>query len=920
MENNNNNTNNNNKPNSANNKPHKILRANLKEKIEVLDFLTGPPKRTQSETLVHFAKQNRFSISQATLSNWCIKEKEIRQEYDENPHLVNYRRKPVLKYPEVTKAVEQFIENKGKSGVQITDQMIKDVFTKYVQEYGYNANAVKLTGGMLHSFKKRNSISRGKISKISKNPAPAPPPSLSTLSSSSAVTPITNPVTTPSASLHNINSTTPSNQNLISDLYPHPMSTTSSHSSINTHDSHHTHDSGNIRNTDVNRLDQSKPSSIGVNKSAMYQQMVVQDQQSTASGSIIGPNPITGDIAGMGVHQQTSYSNQQSQQQQSVAPTVSGANFIASSLVNQQHQQHLAQMQNLQQNTQQQQQQQQQLLLLQNQPQPFAPFPFQAPLLAQQHLQQLDPQTHLGQIPQSNIQAPQQIDTNTQQSNTSLTDLRGRSQSQASHPDVQPQSLTNTETFNKVNNTNKNQFDFTFEDILNSSVGFNTRLIHSDDNFSTIFRGNMSLDHPNMTSMSPNLSEAASANTPFMPSMLNVQQPHNNFTEGQVGFPGIRAQLNQDAGTIDQSANLNTGRPASVTTVNNQIHSLSNYSNYNQSRPYVLENFTYSRTTHPNAEKVEKILENITDGFVTIYNSGTSAIMGILSYLNPKQVSINNSGYQGTHQVIKFMNKLTGLSKLPLDDCDKLGKGDVLLIETPMNPEGYCMDISHYAEIAHSRGALLIVDSTLAPPPLQFPFSHKADYILYSATKYFSGHSDLLAGFVVSKYKKDKFNLHNERLSLGTNIANFDSFLLLRSLRTFKMRIQQQCTNTERVIRFLQANLSKYVHVIVKIHHSSLQLNSFVAEQLKGYYNPVFAIEFQSMKIAEEILNRFNFLSNNSNLEGGETVVELTSKNPNFVPKADQAAESTLLRFSIGCEDFEDIIKDIDQAMMSFSQ
>ncbi|GMF09166.1 unnamed protein product [[Candida] boidinii] len=542
--------NHNNTSNPENKKPHKILRANLKEKIEVLDFLAGPPKRTQSETLTHFAKQNRFSISQATLSNWCIKEKEIRQEYDENPHLVNYRRKPVLKYPEVTKKVEQFIENKGKSGVQITDQMIKDVFTKYVQEYGYNANAVKLTGGMLHSFKKRNSISRGKISKISKAPTPAPPSSLSTLSASSAVTPTNNSATTPTASMH-INTTTPSNQNLISDLYSHPMSTASSHSSINTHDSHHTHDSGSIRNADLSRPDQNKPSSMGVvNKSTMYQQMVVQDQHSTTSGAIIGPTPITPDITGMGVHQQTSYNTQSAQQdqQQSVAPTISGTNFIASTLVNQEHQQHLAQMQNLQQNTQQHQQHQQhqqQLLLLQNQTQPFAPFPFQAPLLAQQHLQQLDTQTHLGQVSQSNMQATQQVGLNTQQSNQSLTDAHGRSQSQASHPDVQPHSLNSTENFNKLNIANKNQFDFTFEDILNSSVGFNTRLIHSDDNFSTIFRGNMNLDNPNMPSMSPNLSEAASANTPFVPSMLNDQQAHN-LTEAQVGYSTARPQVSQD--------------------------------------------------------------------------------------------------------------------------------------------------------------------------------------------------------------------------------------------------------------------------------------------------------------------------------------------------------------------------------------
>ncbi|GMF03735.1 unnamed protein product [Ambrosiozyma monospora] len=222
--------------------------------------------------------------------------------------------------------------------------------------------------------------------------------------------------------------------------------------------------------------------------------------------------------------------------------------------------------------------------------------------------------------------------------------------------------------------------------------------------------------------------------------------------------------------------------------------------------------------------------------------------MGILSYLNPQKICINNSGYQGTHQVIKLLSKLTGLEKLTLDQISSLPPKSVVLIESPMNPEGYALDIKKYADMAHERQSYLVVDSTLAPPPLQFPFKHGADYIVYSAVKYLAGVSDLSAGFIVSKVKQDKVGLHQERASLGTNIANFDSFLLLRSLRTYKMRILTQCNNTKKVIHYLSSNLKKYDILITKLHHSSLQLNKFVKKQLNGYYNPVFAIEFKAKK------------------------------------------------------------------------
>jgi cystathionine beta-lyase/cystathionine gamma-synthase len=101
-------------------------------------------------------------------------------------------------------------------------------------------------------------------------------------------------------------------------------------------------------------------------------------------------------------------------------------------------------------------------------------------------------------------------------------------------------------------------------------------------------------------------------------------------------------------------------------------------------------------------------------------------------------------GYHGAHAVLGIHSRLTGLQKLPLDcPAEDLQAGDIIHLETPINPTGDAYDIAYYAEKAHSSGALLVVDSTLGPPPLQDPFAHGADVVIHSGTKYFGGHSDL---------------------------------------------------------------------------------------------------------------------------------------------------------------------------------
>lgn len=105
------------------------------------------------------------------------------------------------------------------------------------------------------------------------------------------------------------------------------------------------------------------------------------------------------------------------------------------------------------------------------------------------------------------------------------------------------------------------------------------------------------------------------------------------------------------------------------------------------------------------------------------------------TWFKPRKVSIGG-GYHGSHSILAIHSRLTGLELLPLDcDADELGEGDIIHLETPINPFGTAYDIAYYAEKAHKRGALLFVDSTFGPPGLQDPFKHGADIVMHSGTK-----------------------------------------------------------------------------------------------------------------------------------------------------------------------------------------
>ena len=321
---------------------------------------------------------------------------------------------------------------------------------------------------------------------------------------------------------------------------------------------------------------------------------------------------------------------------------------------------------------------------------------------------------------------------------------------------------------------------------------------------------------------------------------------------------------------------------------------------------YDYDTVVYSRLGTANTNRIEKTIEAITGGHVVAYNSGLSAIFATLAVLNPKVVAFNN-GYHGSGKSIDIYTRIGKFKKVGIDDYEQLGKGDLLLLETPLNPSGTNYDIEFYAEQAHSRGAILAVDSTFAPPPLQDAFKHGADIVIHSATKYFGGHSDLLAGLVIVKTKELKDKLRDDRIYLGTNIGSLEATLLIRSLRTLDLRVPRQSQNAEKLVAYLAENKDKLPH-LKSIQHGSLQTEDFVKKQMPNGPSPVFTIRVSLEEFAKALPSKLKYFIHATSLGGVESLIEWRALSDEHVPP-------DLLRVSVGVENIDDLIEDLAGAL-----
>lgn len=328
----------------------------------------------------------------------------------------------------------------------------------------------------------------------------------------------------------------------------------------------------------------------------------------------------------------------------------------------------------------------------------------------------------------------------------------------------------------------------------------------------------------------------------------------------------------------------------------------------------------YSRMSNPNLARLEALLTALLGGPAVTYSSGLSAFHALLTRLNPRRISIGE-GYHGCHGVIDIITRLTGLEVLPLDcPASDLRPGDLIHLETPLNPTGEAYDIAAFAKKARESGALLSVDATFAPPPLQDPFALGADVVMHSGTKYFGGHSDMLCGVLAVSPKRAEEGLHEgllkDRVFLGSVMGSLEGWLGIRSLRTLELRVRRQSSNAERLVQWLadqKADESSVVSKVVeKVQHASLQPEaaeegSWLRRQMPGGYGPVFALWLRSEKAAKELPSKLRLFHHGTSLGGVESLIEWRAM-------TDKGVDKRLLRVSVGVEGWEDLRDDLKAA------
>ncbi|TLD29962.1 putative cystathionine gamma-synthase protein [Venturia nashicola] len=326
----------------------------------------------------------------------------------------------------------------------------------------------------------------------------------------------------------------------------------------------------------------------------------------------------------------------------------------------------------------------------------------------------------------------------------------------------------------------------------------------------------------------------------------------------------------------------------------------------------------YSRLSAPNISRLELILSSLTNGQALTYSSGLSAFHAMLVFLRPKVIAISD-GYHGCHGVIAILEKLYGLKKVNLWDEKEwdavgFGEGDVVHVETPLNPTGEAINLEVFREKARKRGAYLTVDSTFGPPGLQDPFVQGADVIMHSGTKYFGGHSDMLCGVLVVRKEKKEWvrGLWNERMYLGSVMGNMESWLGVRSLRTLELRVARQSKNAESIVQWLDASLrgegddaAAVQKTVLKLQHASLQKDDmeWIKKQMPGGFGPVFVIWMKSMRLARALPGKLKLFHHATSLGGVESLIE-------WRKMSDSGVDARVLRVSIGVEHWEDLRAD----------
>jgi cystathionine gamma-lyase len=350
-------------------------------------------------------------------------------------------------------------------------------------------------------------------------------------------------------------------------------------------------------------------------------------------------------------------------------------------------------------------------------------------------------------------------------------------------------------------------------------------------------------------------------------------------------------------------------------------------STYVQNAPGDHKGYEYARTQNPTRNALQDALAAIENGTHGIsFGSGLAATDAVMKLLNPgDEVIASNDLYGGTYRIFTKIFERYGIKFqfINMQDAGNIrqfiNKNTKLIwIETPTNPLLNIIDIAASAKIAQEHQLLLCVDNTFASPYLQNPLDLGAHIVLHSATKYLGGHSDVVHGAIVVKDEELAKQLYFIQNSCGAVPGPQDCFLVLRGLKTLHVRMQRHCENGAAVANYLRQHPK-----VARVYWCGFEdhPNHHIAkQQMRGFGGMIsFTLKDDSQEAAFKVLSGTHLFSLAESLGGVESLIgHPASMTHASIPREDRIANGlvdSLIRLSVGIEDVEDLIADLEKAI-----
>lgn len=335
--------------------------------------------------------------------------------------------------------------------------------------------------------------------------------------------------------------------------------------------------------------------------------------------------------------------------------------------------------------------------------------------------------------------------------------------------------------------------------------------------------------------------------------------------------------------------------------------------------------YDYSRLQNPTREEVERtvaLLERGKHGFA--FSSGMAAITTVLKLFKPgDHIIISDDLYGGTYRIFEEVYKGYGIEfnyvdTTNIDTVKRCTKNNTkcFFVETPSNPMMKISDISAISAQAKENGAVTIIDNTFLTPYFQRPLELGADIVVHSGTKYLCGHNDTLAGFIVANCDSTAERLRMIQKTEGAILSPFDSWLLLRGIKTLAVRMEKHQQNAIQVAGWLERNPHvEKVYYTGLPSHPGHELNR---RQASGF-GAMISFSVDDGALVERILSNVKMVQFAESLGGVESLITYPIvQTHNYIPTDilnKLGITDKLLRLSVGIENAEDIIEDLEQAM-----